>query len=52
MELENADRMGEDHEVVGKVKDWLDEQIDDGRFGEVPADEILEQIEEYLPNQV
>ena len=36
----------------GKIKEWLDEQMDAGRFGEVPDDEILEQIGRYLPHQI
>lgn len=52
LELEDADKMNEDHEAIGKIKEWLDEQMDAGEFGEVPADEILEQIGRYLPHQV
>jgi hypothetical protein len=39
--------MNEDHKMVGKIKQWLDEQMYAGRFGEVPEDEILEQLQEY-----
>jgi hypothetical protein len=47
LELDESNRMTEDHEVVGKLKQWLDGQIDAGRFGEVPDGEILEQLQEY-----
>lgn len=47
LELDESHRMTEDHEIVGKLKQWLDEQIDAGRFGEVPDGEILEQLQEY-----
>ncbi len=48
MKLDDEDKIREDHEAVGKIKQWLDEQMDAGRFGEVPDDEILEQVREYL----
>ena len=44
LKLDGADRMYEQHETVGKIKEWLDEQMDSGRFGEVSEDEILEQL--------
>ena len=50
--LKSADtgKICEDHEVVGKIKAWLDEQMEQGRFGEVPDSEMLEQVNELLPN--
>jgi hypothetical protein len=47
LKLSGHDRIDEDHEAVGKIKQWLDEQIDAGMFGEVPDDEILGQLREY-----
>ena len=52
LKLDGADRMDEDHEAIGKIKEWLDEEMDAGQFGEVPEDEILEQIGRYLPHPV
>jgi len=52
LELDDADSIGEDDEAIGKIKEWLDEQMDAGEFGEVPEDEILEQVGRYLPHQV
>lgn len=45
--LEGPNVIYEEHETVVKIKDWMDEQMDSGRFGEVPEDEILEQLQEY-----
>ena len=47
--LSDPHRIREDHEAVTKIKQWLDEQIDAGRFGEVPDDELMEQLSEHLP---
>ena len=47
LKLNESHRMAEDDELVGKIKQWLDEQMDAGRFGEVPDDEILEQLRKY-----
>ena len=47
LKLDESHKMAEDHETVGKIKQWLDEQMDAGRFGEAPADEILEKLREY-----
>ena len=44
----SADRIGEGHESVGRIKEWLDAQADEGRFGIVPDDEILNQVHEYM----
>lgn len=49
LDLDNADRVQEEHEVVEKIKRWLDDQTDAGRFGEVPDDEMLEQVQQCLP---
>jgi hypothetical protein len=49
LRLNGSHRIDEDHEAVGKIKQWLDDQIDAGRFGEVPSDEMLEQVQKYLP---
>jgi len=48
LKLDGPDRIDEKHEAVGKVKQWFDDQMDAGRFGPVPDDEILEQVEEHL----
>ena len=49
LKLSGQDRIDEEHEAVVKIKQWLDAQADAGRFGEVPADEMLEQMRKYLP---
>ena len=49
LKLSDADRVYEDHEAVVKIRQWLDDQVEAGRFGEVPSDEIMKQIQEYLP---
>jgi hypothetical protein len=49
LELDNDHRIHEDHEAVGKIEQWLDDQVKRGRFGEVPDDEILEQVRKRLP---
>jgi hypothetical protein len=48
LELSGDDMIRGDHEAVGKIKRWLDAQADVGRFGEVPEDEILEQVRKHL----
>lgn len=48
LELDGDGRVHEDHEAVGKIKQWLDLQVNAGRFGEVPSDEMLEQVRQYL----
>jgi len=49
LQLSDPDRISEDHEAVGKIKQWLDDQISAGRFGVVPEDEILQQLRKYMP---
>jgi len=49
LKLRGSDIIHQDHEAVGKIKDWLDAQADAGRFGEVPNDEMLDQVREHLP---
>ena len=49
LKLDNDHRIHEDHEAVGKIKQWLADQVKKGRFGEVPDDEILEQGRKHLP---
>jgi hypothetical protein len=39
--------VNESHEAVIKIKQWLDEQSDADRFGEVPVNEIIEQLHKY-----
>lgn len=48
LKLDDAHKIYEDHEAVRKIKDWLDEQVNAGEFGEVPDGEILEQVRRYL----
>ncbi len=47
LKLEDPYLMTEDHEVVGKIKQWLNEQVAVGRFGEVPEDEIMLQLRRF-----
>jgi len=47
--LEGQNKIGEDHEAVGKIKECLDDQADAGRFGEVSDEEMLVLIRRYLP---
>lgn len=49
LNLEGADRIQEEHEAVGKIKQWLNDQMDAGKFGEVPNEEMLEKVQEFLP---
>ena len=48
-EAERWGRIHEDHEVVGKIKEWLDAQANAGRFGEVSDEEMLIQVRKYIP---
>jgi hypothetical protein len=49
LKLDDSQKITEDHEAVQQIKQWLDEQMEAGRFGEVPDDEILEHLGKYLP---
>ena len=49
LKLHDQNRIDENHEAVGKIKQWLDDQVEAGRFGEVPDEEMLEQTRKYLP---
>jgi len=44
LKLDDANGIHEEHEAVGKIKGWLDDQMESGRFGFVPDDEMLEQV--------
>ena len=44
LNLTDEDQMQEDHESVRKIKQWLDDQMEAGRFGPVPDNEMLEQM--------
>ena len=48
LELNSDDVIHGDHEAVEKIKQWLDAQADAARFGEVPNDEMLEQVRKHL----
>lgn len=48
LKLSGPDKIDEDHEAVEKIRQWLQSQSDDGRFGPVPDDEIKEQINKCL----
>ncbi len=52
LKLSDTDRIPEDHEAVGKIREWLDDQVEDGSFGEVPHDVMLAQMGEHLPQYV
>ncbi len=52
LKLDEADRIREDDEVTGKIKEGLDEQMDAERFGEVPEDELQAQMQKHLPQQL
>ena len=47
LKLNESHWVAEDDELVGEIKQRLNDQMDAGRFGEVPDDEILEQLREY-----
>lgn len=49
LKLSDGDRVHEDHEAVGKIKEWLDAQAEAGRFGEVSDEEMLIQMRRHLP---
>ncbi len=49
LKLNGQGEVDEDHEAVAKIKQWLDGQAEAGRFGEIPYNEMLEQVREYLP---
>ncbi len=52
LKQDDADRIQEDHEAIGKIKQWFDDQMDTGRFGEVSHEEMLEQVRKILPLRV
>jgi hypothetical protein len=52
LELDDGDKISENHEVVFKIKLWIDEQSDAGRIGLVPDHEILEQLHKHLPQNL
>jgi len=49
LKLNGQSRIDENHEAVVKIKEWLDAESDAGRFGEVPDEEMLEQVRKYFP---
>jgi len=49
LKLNGQDGIDENHEAVVKIKEWLDAESDAGRFGEVPDEEMLMQLQRYLP---
>jgi len=49
LKLNEGDRIHEDHEAVGRIKEWLDDQAGAGRFGEVSDEEMLIQMRKHLP---
>jgi hypothetical protein len=49
LNLYGDDRIDEDHESVAEIKRWFDEQLDMGRFGEVPNEELPDQVQKNLP---
>ena len=48
LKLSGSDRICEDHKAVENIRQWLEAQVSAGRFGEVPDDEMLEQVQKYL----
>jgi hypothetical protein len=51
LKLGDRDGIREHDEIVENIKQWLDEQMDAGRFGEVPTNEIVEQVQKHLPQR-
>lgn len=51
LKLGEADRISEDHEVVEKIKQWLDDQVEMDRFGMVPDGEMLKQVHGYVASE-
>ena len=49
LKLDGDDKIQMDHEVVVKIKGWLDSEAENGKFGAVPDDEMLDQVGEHLP---
>jgi len=49
LKLNGQGEVDENHEALIKIKQWLSSQAEAGRFGEVPYDEMLKQVQEYLP---
>ena len=47
--LNDHRRIPENHQAVEGIKQWLDEQIEQGMFGEAPHTEIREQVTTRLP---
>lgn len=47
--LGDQSKIHEDHEAVGKIKEWFDAQANAGRFGEVSDEEMLEQVRRFVP---
>ncbi len=50
--LDDGHKISDDHEAVGTIKQWLEDQMEGGSFGEVPHGEMVEQIEKYLPQDL
>jgi hypothetical protein len=50
LKLDGDGEIQADHEAVAKIKGWLDSEAENGRFGAVPDDEMLEQVNEHLPH--
>jgi hypothetical protein len=49
LKLSDGERIHEDHEAVARIKEWLDDQAEAGRFGEVADEEMLIQMRRHLP---
>jgi len=49
LKLRDGDRIHEDHQAVVRIKEWLDDQAEAGRFGEVSDEEMLIQMRKHLP---
>ncbi len=49
LKLDDANKIHEEHEVVGEIKEWFEDQMEAGRFGFVPDDEMMERLGQFLP---
>jgi len=49
LDLDDSECISEDHLVIGKIKDWVDEQYANGRTQTITDEEIMNIVKELLP---
>lgn len=48
LKLDDPDKIPSDSQIVDEIRGWLDEQLDSGKFGEVPDNEMQELARRHL----